>query len=215
MSPSRPDRHFEPALFRFLADLKANNDRDWFDEQKPRYEAEVRQPALRFIVDFGPHLVKVSPHFRADLARLLCVVELRVPTLRERRDDLALLARSLLGVAGPGLSAEAVNRLRRHDWPENIPELGRVLEEARARSASGLIRAEHLTFPKSAAPPRPMIPGARLSDIERYAILETLAANGGSTSRAARVLGISVRKIQYKLHEYGAARAELKRTALG
>ena len=60
-----------------------------------------------------------------------------------------------------------------------------------------------------------MIPGARLSDIERYAILETLAANGGSTSRAARVLGISVRKIQYKLHEYGAARAELKRTALG
>ena len=66
MSPSRPDRHFESALFRFLVDLKANNDRDWFDEQKPRYEAEVRQPALRFIVDFGPHLVKVSPHFRAD-----------------------------------------------------------------------------------------------------------------------------------------------------
>ncbi|MCC6669085.1 MAG: sigma-54-dependent Fis family transcriptional regulator [Polyangiaceae bacterium] len=162
-----------------------------------------------------PSSLATSPHFRADLARLLCVVELRVPTLRERRDDLALLARSLLGVAGPGLSAEAVNRLRRHDWPENIPELGRVLEEARARSASGLIRADHLTFPKSAAPPRPMIPGARLSDIERYAILETLAANGGSTSRAARVLGISVRKIQYKLHEYGAARAELKRTALG
>ncbi|MBI3205222.1 MAG: sigma-54-dependent Fis family transcriptional regulator [Myxococcales bacterium] len=161
-----------------------------------------------------PLVLATSPHFRADLARVLCVVELRVPTLRERRDDLALLAHSLLGPSGPGLSAEAVNRLRRHDFPENIPELARVLEAARGRCASGLIRAEHLAI-ASAAPPRPVIPGARLSDIERFAILETLAANGGSTSRAARVLGISVRKIQYKLHEYGATKAGLESTARG
>jgi len=61
-----PTRHFDPALFAFLRDLAANNDRAWFEEQRPRYETAVRGPALAFIVDFGPHLVKISPHFRAD-----------------------------------------------------------------------------------------------------------------------------------------------------
>ena len=49
------------------------------------------------------------------------------------------------------------------------------------------------------------IPGATMEEIERYAITKTLEATGGSTSRAAEILGISVRKIQYKLHEYESA----------
>jgi len=49
------------------------------------------------------------------------------------------------------------------------------------------------------------IPGSTLADIERYAILQTLSAEGGSTSKAAAKLGISPRKIQYKLHQYGEA----------
>jgi two-component system response regulator HydG len=51
----------------------------------------------------------------------------------------------------------------------------------------------------------PPIPGSRLDEIERYAILETLKATGGSTSKAAEMLGISVRTIQYRLHDYNAA----------
>ena len=51
----------------------------------------------------------------------------------------------------------------------------------------------------------PVIPGATLEDIERYAILETLKATGGSTSKAAELLGISVRTIQYRLHQYNEA----------
>jgi two-component system response regulator HydG len=51
----------------------------------------------------------------------------------------------------------------------------------------------------------PIIPGATLRDLERYAILETLKATGGSTSKAAEVLGISVRTIQYRLHQYNEA----------
>lgn len=149
-----------------------------------------------------------SGAFRDDLARLLSVVEIRVPSLRERPDDLIPLARSLMGPKCPGLSAEVVNRLRRHDWPNNLPELLQVLNQAQSRSESGVIRAEHLTIPAKSPRQRPAIPGARLADIERYAILQTLAAQGGSTSRAARVLGISVRKIQYKLNEYGASRKE-------
>jgi DNA-binding NtrC family response regulator len=49
------------------------------------------------------------------------------------------------------------------------------------------------------------VPGSTIADLERHAILETLKAVSGSTSKAARILGISPRKIQYKLHEYGRA----------
>jgi len=61
-----PTRHFDPALFAFLRDLQANNDRAWFEAGRERYESVVRGPALRFIVDFGPHLLGISPSFRAD-----------------------------------------------------------------------------------------------------------------------------------------------------
>jgi len=58
--------YFTRALFDFLTDLAAHNDRDWFQRNRDRYEEHVRQPALRFIVDFGPYLRAVSPHFDAD-----------------------------------------------------------------------------------------------------------------------------------------------------
>ncbi len=60
------DRYFSPALFRFLKDLTANNRREWFQENKSRYEEDLKVPALRFVVDFSPHLRRISPHFRAD-----------------------------------------------------------------------------------------------------------------------------------------------------
>jgi uncharacterized protein (TIGR02453 family) len=60
------EQHFKPALFRFLKELAAENTRDWFNANKGRFEADLKDPALRFIVDFGPHLQKISPHFRAD-----------------------------------------------------------------------------------------------------------------------------------------------------
>jgi len=60
------ERYFSPALFTFLKELKANNNREWFQDNKPRYEKHVKDPALRFIADFGGRLKKISPHFRAD-----------------------------------------------------------------------------------------------------------------------------------------------------
>ena len=59
------DAHFTEATFEFLAELAANNDRAWFATNKSRYEADVKEPALRFITDFGPVLKEISPHFRA------------------------------------------------------------------------------------------------------------------------------------------------------
>jgi uncharacterized protein (TIGR02453 family) len=57
---------FSNQTFAFLRDLAKNNDREWFQANKGRYEEVVKEPALRFILEFGPHLAKISPHFRAD-----------------------------------------------------------------------------------------------------------------------------------------------------
>ncbi|MBW2275941.1 MAG: DUF2461 domain-containing protein [Deltaproteobacteria bacterium] len=56
---------FRPAVFTFLRELEKNNSRDWFQANKARYEDQVKEPALQFISDFGPHLRKISPHFLA------------------------------------------------------------------------------------------------------------------------------------------------------
>jgi uncharacterized protein (TIGR02453 family) len=57
---------FSPALFDFLRELRANNDRDWFQRNKARYESEVKAPALRFIAEVGPRLQGISKHIVAD-----------------------------------------------------------------------------------------------------------------------------------------------------
>jgi len=62
----RATRSFGPELFRFLRDLKASNTREWFAENRERYEDAVRGPALDFVADVAPHLERVSPHFVAD-----------------------------------------------------------------------------------------------------------------------------------------------------
>ena len=61
---------FGPELFAFLTELKAHNDRDWFNANKARYENELLEPALAFIEDFAPHLDQISPHLRADPRRV-------------------------------------------------------------------------------------------------------------------------------------------------
>ena len=60
------DTHFTNATFRFLEELAANNNRPWFEKNRPRYEEHVKEPAMRFITDFRPLLKRISPHFRAD-----------------------------------------------------------------------------------------------------------------------------------------------------
>jgi uncharacterized protein (TIGR02453 family) len=61
-----PKRHFSPAVFRFLRELEENNERAWWATNKDRYLEVIREPALDFITDFAPRLVKISPHFTAD-----------------------------------------------------------------------------------------------------------------------------------------------------
>jgi uncharacterized protein (TIGR02453 family) len=61
---------FTPELFEFLAELRENNNREWFAANKDRYEADVMEPALEFVEVFAPRLYEISPHFRADPRRV-------------------------------------------------------------------------------------------------------------------------------------------------
>jgi DNA-binding NtrC family response regulator len=95
--------------------------------------------------------------------------------------------------------------LLEYRWPGNVRELENVIERAVVLCDGAHIERKHLppaVIPYSERDGPPPIPGSTIADLERYAILKTLEACGGSTSRAATVLGVSPRKIQYKLHEY-------------
>ena len=154
--------------------------------------------------------------FREDLFYRLNVVQIELPPLRERRSDIPSLAKFFIdryakdnGRAIDGLSNEAIDLLVSYDWPGNVRELENAIERSVVMAPGPLIEPRHL--PASVRPSHradggaPPIPGSTLADIERYAILETLRATGGSTSKAAETLGISVRTVQYRLHEYNAA----------
>jgi uncharacterized protein (TIGR02453 family) len=66
MAQATKQASFSPELFSFLAELRANNNRDWFAANKDRYEEDLLEPALAFIAAFAPRLEKISPHFRAE-----------------------------------------------------------------------------------------------------------------------------------------------------
>jgi DNA-binding NtrC family response regulator len=104
-----------------------------------------------------------------------------------------------------GLTPEAIDMLLAHPWPGNVRELENAIERAVVMANERWIRPEHLQPTLAGRPSgtiEPLIPGSSLAEIERIAILRTLEAVGGSTSRAARMLGISARKIQYRMREY-------------
>jgi DNA-binding NtrC family response regulator len=152
--------------------------------------------------------------FREDLFYRLNVVAVELPPLRERKGDVPALASFFLrryaaenGRAIEGFSDEALARLGAYGWPGNVRELENVIERAVVLCNESRIEVKHLPatlVPQAEREGTPPIPGSTIQDLEKYAILKTLEACGGSTSKAAMILGVSTRKIQYKLHEYGA-----------
>ncbi len=161
--------------------------------------------------------------FREDLFYRLNVITLRIPSLRERQSDIPLLAHFFLrryaeenGKSLRGLSDAALARLYAYAWPGNVRELEHAIERAVVLAQGEWIEADDL--PEQIGPGggqsrtggAPRIPGATIVALEKFAILETLRAVGGSTSKAAKILGISPRKIQYKLHEYAEPGAQTK-----
>jgi len=140
--------------------------------------------------------------FRRDLYYRIAVVTIEVPPLRERREDLLPLTRRLLDEVGVGpkhLSPSAESMLLAHRWPGNVRELRNALQRAAILSPGDRILPEHLppSISKDAIGTR-----GTLEEIEYRAILESLERHDGNRTRAAKELGISRRKLLYRLKEY-------------
>jgi two-component system response regulator HydG len=152
--------------------------------------------------------------FRQDLYYRLAVIPIHVPPLRERREDVALLAEHFLarfaGRLGKTVSAiepEALARLEAYAWPGNVRELENTIERGVALCRGAKLGIQDL-------PPRlqdgaptgelaSRLPVESLEDVERRHILETLARVGGSRRRAAALLQISTTTLWRRLKEFG------------
>ncbi len=158
--------------------------------------------------------------FREDLYYRLSVVHLDVPPLRTRPSDVLLLADHFLrelareeGETMEGFTEDAKSALLAYPWPGNVRELKNCIEQAFVFAEHCRIDAADLPIQSSPARQeaiRMMIPGATMAEIERYAILETLRAVQGSTVKAAGILGISQRTIQYRLKEWGVEARDIE-----
>ncbi|AQA19913.1 sigma-54-dependent Fis family transcriptional regulator [Halioglobus japonicus] len=170
--------------------------------------------------------------FRNDLYYRINVIDVQVPSLRERREDLPALAKTILGrisseegTAKATLDASALDALASYDFPGNVRELENVLERAFALSDSGTITGDDLQFPSNA--PVMRSPGTRtrktdrpgseiwnisdadgdlegfLEDIERKVLSSALEENRWNRTAAAKQLGISFRSLRYRLKKLG------------
>jgi len=146
--------------------------------------------------------------FREDLFYRLNVVELSVPPLRERHEDILPLAAHFIGQFSKGRArfpSSVAECLERYSWPGNVRELSNAMERAALLSRGELILPEHLPArlragetPSTSAP----APGAQLEEVERQTIIQALRQHGFSRTETAKALGISRRALIYKLQRF-------------
>ena len=150
--------------------------------------------------------------FRQDLYYRLNVIELRMPPLRERSEDIAPLVAAILnrlcGVPAPRLSDGALKALQLYSFPGNVRELENILERATALSADEVIEADDLHLEPEELPGEAAGRGSEslddyLNRLERQAILEALQKTDGNRTAAARLLGVTFRSMRYRLERLG------------
>jgi two-component system response regulator HydG len=149
--------------------------------------------------------------FRQDLLYRINVIEVRVPPLRERPDDLPPLIRHLLakhggklGRGGCTLSAEATALVRGYAWPGNVRELENAIERALVLGTGTILDVEDLppSVRGGATPAAKGHPGQRLADVEREHIVQTLRSVAGNKAAAARALGLNRKTLYRKLAQH-------------
>ena len=152
--------------------------------------------------------------FREDLLYRINVIEVQVPPLRERPDDLEPLVRHLLlkygarlGKPGCTVSPEAMALMHRHTWPGNVREVENVIERALVLGTGSVIDTEDLPDRLRDQPPPNGCgtAGRRLADVEREHILRTLRAVHGNKAAAARVLGLNRKTLYRKITQHRIA----------
>ena len=139
-------------------------------------------------------------------------IRIAIAPLRERPSDIPVMIDHFMreftrqyGKPVRGVQPTALKKLMTYQWPGNIRELRDAVERAVSGANRETLDLDDFAFLVTAGEDRPlqfMIPGATIQEIEKEAILRTLDYAGGSTTAAARILKMSVRKIQYKLKQY-------------
>jgi len=157
-----------------------------------------------------------SGEFREDLFyRVHAHGAIRIPPLRERREDIPVLAQHFLeqankeyGLEFEGLSTEAIRKLANYNWPGNVRELRNVVYRMCLEGEGKLLTVDDLpdslqasTDLVPAGPPN--LAGMSMADVERLHIMNTLRLFGGNRERTAKALGIGARTLYRKLREYG------------
>jgi two-component system response regulator PilR (NtrC family) len=161
---------------------------------------------LKALVDQG--------RFRQDLFYRVNVIELRMPALRECRDDIPMLAQSILarlaraaGQPAPPLTDRALEALQSYPFPGNVRELENVMERALALMAGDRIDVEDLNLAPSPLPGVVASAAGSLQDhldqVERQAILDALRQSNNNRTAAARLLGVTFRSLRYRMERLG------------
>ena len=171
-----------------------------------------------------PEQAVAGGQLRGDLYYRLNVFNLHMPPLREHLEDIPAIADAMIGDMNrkhgrsvTGLDAEMMARLMAHDWPGNVRELRNTIERAVVLCGEGQLQPRHLPPGFGSRPARPAseLPanaiqvevGATVDDAERMLIFKTLESTHNNKTRAAEILGISLKTLHNKLREYGAAAA--------
>jgi len=151
-----------------------------------------------------------SGRFREDLLYRLNTIEIHVPPLRERKEDIPLLAMHFLtryagryGKSVKNLDSAAMQALLEHAWPGNVRELDHTIERAVLLATDDAVRASHLGLRAAAGSASPRLEELSLEEVERVLIQKALARFSGNVSQAAAALGLSRSGLYRRLQKYG------------
>jgi two-component system, NtrC family, response regulator HydG len=184
--------------------------------------SDVIRVDVRVIAASNKDLKKeiMEGRFREDLFYRLNVVALPVPPLRERPEDIPLMAQHFLQLFAErnaksisGFTPQAMQKLGAYAWPGNVRELMNTVERAVVLSRTDTVDADELAFPMADQCPSVIAPESSrpqsgqpgslpLDEVEKRSILEALQAAGGNKSEAARRLGITRKTLRKKLEKY-------------
>lgn len=148
--------------------------------------------------------------FREDLYYRLNVIPLNIPPLRNRPNDVTMLSEHFLKVSAilnsknvARISVQAMNKIQNWPWPGNVRELENVIERAVLISNESEIGAAHILIESDVAEKKmDYVPGLTLAEMEKRLILQTLIHTNQNRTKAADILGISIRTLRNKLSEY-------------
>ncbi|MCF6149519.1 MAG: sigma-54-dependent Fis family transcriptional regulator [Candidatus Kuenenia sp.] len=185
-------------------------------EYIPLGSTETKKANVRIIAATNKNLLESvdNGEFREDLYYRLNVINIMMPPLRDRKSDIPLLINHFIKKFNAKLqkkvtriSPEIEDILMDYDWPGNIRELENVIERAMVLCSGNKISKKHLPGSivprKGDIPPITLTPGTSWKDAEKELIIKTLQLTKGNKQEAAKMLGISLRKIEYRVKEWG------------